>query len=787
MPAISGQPGAQGRWARRCSHWRGRRERNMRLAEAGQDGRGALLDCQRRILERIASGAPLAESLGTLVRLIEEQTPDMRCAVLLADADGQALRFVAAPNIPEDYKQGIEPFLRIAPDMGSCGTAAYLRAPVYTEDTATDPRWEGCRHFAVRNGLRAIWSTPILGDDNAVLGTFAMYYGEPRLPDSEHIQLIDMATAMARVAIQAKQDEVRLRASEERFRLIADSARDLIELVDTSARRLYSSPSYKALYGCEVEELLGTSSLASVYAEDRPRIEQQFSEMVRTGVGRRFDVRVISRSGELRTVQAEATPIKDASGRVISVLGVGRDVTEERATREALRESEELLRAIVEHAPAGVAIADLEHRLIRVNPTFARLVGYTEAELQGMPVDQFTHEEDRPKNDALYRELFTGKPGPLALEKRYRRKDGTILWVRVTVALVGGPQGEPHYTVALVEDVSDRKRAQDHLRLVIDTIPAMAWSVLPDGTMEFINQRWLEYAGLSFEEAVADGTRTMHPAEVAGIMQKWSVAMAAGQPFEGEMRLRRADGEYRWFLVRTVPLRDEQGKIVKWYGTSIDIEDRKRIADALRESEQRLRHSEDQPRVVIDTIPTMAWSLLPDGAVDFVNQRWLEYTGLSFQDALAAAKCIVHEKDLAQAVDEWSVAKAAGQALEHEMRLRRADGEYRWFLVRVVPFRNEHGSIVKWYGTSTDIEDRKRAEEASRQSAGELQALSRRLVGLQETERRALAREIHDRLREPPTARSINLAMLKEAVRGDARASTRVEDSAALGKVTAGG
>ncbi|HEX9435516.1 MAG TPA: GAF domain-containing protein, partial [Burkholderiales bacterium] len=142
----------------------------MSLAHAGRDRRSALLDCQRQILERIAIGAPLAESLGTLVRLIEEQTPDMRCAVLLADAEQRALSFAAAPNIPEDYKQGIEPFLRIAPDMGSCGTAAYLRAPVYTEDTATDPRWEGCRHFAVRNGLRAIWSTPILGDDNAVLG-----------------------------------------------------------------------------------------------------------------------------------------------------------------------------------------------------------------------------------------------------------------------------------------------------------------------------------------------------------------------------------------------------------------------------------------------------------------------------------------------------------------------------------------------------------------------------------------------------------------------------------------
>src|SRR6266478_2888963 len=158
--------------------------------------RTALLESQRRIFGRIASGAPLQETLETLVELIEEQAGDMRCAVLLADSGQQQLRFVAAPNIPEDYKLGIEPYLRIAPNMGSCGTAAFLRQPVYTRDTATDPLWENCDQIAVRNGLRAIWSTPILSDANVVLGTFAMYYDEPRLPTQEHTQLIDMATQM---------------------------------------------------------------------------------------------------------------------------------------------------------------------------------------------------------------------------------------------------------------------------------------------------------------------------------------------------------------------------------------------------------------------------------------------------------------------------------------------------------------------------------------------------------------------------------------------------------------
>ena len=175
-----------------------------------QQTRATLLDNQRRVLERIANGAPLREILETLVRLIEEQAHGMRCAVLLADTRQQRLSFAAAPSIPEDYKVGIAPFLSIAPEMGSCGTAAFLRKPVYTRDTATDPLWRDCSDIAVRNGLHAIWSTPILSDDNAVLGTFAMYYGEPRLPSPEHIHLIDMATQMARVAIEAKGNEEKI-------------------------------------------------------------------------------------------------------------------------------------------------------------------------------------------------------------------------------------------------------------------------------------------------------------------------------------------------------------------------------------------------------------------------------------------------------------------------------------------------------------------------------------------------------------------------------------------------
>jgi PAS domain S-box-containing protein len=183
----------------------------MAKKQAGGRMRAALLEGERGVLEAIARGEPLEQILDALVRLIEEQASGMRCAVLLADSAQQQLRFVAAPNIPEDYKLGMAPFLRIAPDAGSCGTAAFLRRPVFTRDTATDPRWRNCGHVALRNHLHAVWSTPILSDANIVLGTFAMYYGEPRLPAEEHIQLIDMAIQMARVAVEAAIDDEILR------------------------------------------------------------------------------------------------------------------------------------------------------------------------------------------------------------------------------------------------------------------------------------------------------------------------------------------------------------------------------------------------------------------------------------------------------------------------------------------------------------------------------------------------------------------------------------------------
>jgi PAS domain S-box-containing protein len=193
---------------------------------------------------------------------------------------------------------------------------------------------------------------------------------------------------------------------------------------------------------------------------------------------------------------------------------------------------------------------------------------------------------------------------------------------------------------------------------------------------------------------------------------------------------------------------------------------------------ETVTRAEGRIRLVIDTIPAMAWSLRPDGMVDFVNQRWRDYTGLSFGEAIEQPNGIVHPEDIPRVMERWLKDMTAKSSSEDEMRLRSADGEYRWFLVRTMPLLDGQGKIVKWYGTGTDIEDRKRAGKELEEANEQLRFLSRRLFQIQEEERRHLARELHDEIGQTLTAAKINLKIIAPNV--PAAAAGRLEDSMEL-------
>jgi PAS domain S-box-containing protein len=209
------------------------------------------------------------------------------------------------------------------------------------------------------------------------------------------------------------------------------------------------------------------------------------------------------------------------------------------------------------------------------------------------------------------------------------------------------------------------------VHLVINSVPAFIHTAMPDGYLDFFNETSLTYMGRSLEDVQGwKWISSIHPDDVEGIVAKWRASLASGELFLYEARVQRADGEYRWMLHHKVPRRDTNGIIIKWYGSSIDIEDRKR-------AEKKVRNE----GLMINTIPVLAWACRPDGAAYFLNQRWLDYTGFSLEQGCGWGwKSALHPDDVEHLLTMWQGLLESGEPGEVSARIRRFDGEYRWFI-----------------------------------------------------------------------------------------------------------
>jgi PAS domain S-box-containing protein len=255
-------------------------------------------------------------------------------------------------------------------------------------------------------------------------------------------------------------------------------------------------------------------------------------------------------------------------------------------------------------------------------------------------------------------------------------------------------------------------------RTILQKLPALVWRSDPEGKADLFNERWLAYAGMTLEEASGDGwTQALHPDDLARVVEQWRAILATRAPGQLEARLRRADGVYRWYLFRAVPLFDADGELVHWFGTNTDIEDNKHAENALRARERSLR-------LIVDSLPGMVCTLTAGGEVALVNQRLSDYIGEANQD-FSDWSTVIHPDDYPPLMASWERAITSGAPFESEHRIRGADGVYRWFNVRALAQRDVSGTIVQWYSLLSDVQDRKQVEEALRASELELARVTR--------------------------------------------------------------
>jgi len=274
---------------------------------------------------------------------------------------------------------------------------------------------------------------------------------------------------------------------------------------------------------------------------------------------------------------------------------------------------------------------------------------------------------------------------------------------------------------ALQEAFDEIKKSEAKLRQVIDAIPTLAWCNLPDGPNEFLNKRWHDYTGLTPEESHGWGWQVaFHPEDLPPLMEKWRELLISGEPGEIEARLRRFDGVYRWFLISVEPLHDQAGRILRWYGTSTDIEDRKQAEDrlrrenaALKRAEEKIREQQAEWRQMLELTPQLVRVFGPNHERIYANRIGLDYLGVSLEEwrQIHDICRFVHPDDGDRMRAFFERARSIGAAFELEMRLRKAYGSYRWFLVRYNPLCDDKGQVMRWYVAGTDIDDRKKAEE----------------------------------------------------------------------------
>jgi PAS domain S-box-containing protein len=486
------------------------------------------------------------------------------------------------------------------------------------------------------------------------------------------------------------------------------------------------SPELFQIHGLEPTPQGPTSEayLALVHPEDREFMASTMDQMLMEPFG--FDVtkRIVRPDGQLRYIRCVGSAGSETGG--LKRIGVGVDVTEhELLTQELMRREAYLAEAQKLSHTGSFGWKPGSGEIVWSNETY-RIFECDPAEKVTLDlIMERVHPEDR--NLVIeFVERASTSDGAIDCEHRLLLPDDRVKHVRVLARPLEIDADGLEFAGAVI-DITEAKRAEERIRLserelrtLVETIPAFVGTALPDGSCDFLSESWLDYLGFTLEQGLGWGwADSIHPEDFDRVVANWRAGLAAGELVEQELRCRSAGGTYHWFLNRDSPLRDNKGKVIKWYGTLTNI-------DAMKETEQALQTREHELLGIIETIPSMLWSTSPTGEPTHNSQRLLEYIGASHEGFVNRGwLSFIHPDDREESAKAFFRAIETGESYNVIHRVRRADGEYRWHQTRGEPLRDPDGKIIQWYGLSIDIDERKRAEDHLRDTRIKLSTASK--------------------------------------------------------------
>jgi PAS domain S-box-containing protein len=480
---------------------------------------------------------------------------------------------------------------------------------------------------------------------------------------------------------------------------------------------IYISPAFTEMTGYAPEEAIGkTPHILEGPKTDRSVLSQLCKDCIEGNVFHGETINYRKDRSEFH-LEWTAGPVRNERGDVTHFAAAQRDVTERRWVEEALRNSEAQLRAILDHSAAIIFVKDLTGRYLKINHWYEVMHGMTEAEVIGKTDYDLHAKEIADVMRANDQEVIEANT-PLQFEEQVAFADGLHYFISVKFPL-RDDSGRPYAVCGIATDITGRRQAEEALResqalnqAVLGSMAAHIAMLDREGNIIAVNEGWKRFARENGGAAIADGVGYNYLDVCRRAQERGNgQVLATLKGIQAVLDDARSNftveypcdspTEKRWFLMSVTPLLGERGGAVIAH---TNITERKQVEEALQESESRLRQ-------LADAMPQIVYTCGPDGMVDYGNQRWVEYVGVPVEQSIGCKWMeSIHPDDRENTRRRMRESGRTGQPFETEYRLRRKDGQYRWYLSRAIPIRNAEGRIIKWIGTATDIHDRKEAE-----------------------------------------------------------------------------
>ncbi|MEI6293549.1 MAG: PAS domain S-box protein, partial [Methanomicrobiales archaeon] len=512
-----------------------------------------------------------------------------------------------------------------------------------------------------------------------------------------------------------------LRVSEEKQRILIEESSDPLFLFTPDGRYSYANKAMAKVYGKPVEEIIGrqiSDFLPGKEAEMRvASLEKVFSG----GETAEIEGPIPHPDGD-RYYVTTISPVINSAGIVIAAIGSSKDITPRKQVEDSLRESEDRFRKIFENSPLGMALVNPDFRFFSVNPAWVSMTGYSEAELLERSFGDITHPDYLAGDLEHIRELVAGIIPVYRTEKRYIRKEGSILWGSLRVTTIRDKQGNIRHFVAQIEDITDRKRADDTLResevkfrTMVEASPDIIWEIDPQGNFTYISSQC--HAQLGYEPGDLIGQSffsLVRPEAVSTVRNAFLEHLQEKRPYSTlEVPAQDKAGKQIFIEIRSVPITGSKGQITGFRGIARDITHNILMQTSLKESERFVQQ-------ILDTTPNLVYIFdIQDNRNIYTNREVANYLGYSSDEIIRMGsrlfEIILHPEDAGRVAHHHAMLGKAGQGeiLELEYRMKNADGQWRWLRSRDTVFaRDKDGNVQQILGVTDDITNQKNATEA---------------------------------------------------------------------------